>query len=322
VSGVGNGTQDGARGHNPDEHDALASLDKKLKLIDDRVEAVVKGFQTGFYLCGAGGLGKSYSVHRQLQRLECDFRTFNSRMTAKGLFNALERSPDAVHVLEDMERITGDRDAQGVLRSALWSQGDRERIVTWTTSDGERRFSFRGGLIMTANRPLADLPELRALATRIAVMKLEVTDAELVAHTRRIAASGWQRHHYKLEPEKAREVCEQVIAECRKANCPLDLRLLDNSCMDFIQWESGNAACHWKDLVANRARQSAAHFRHEVNAMSAEERRGAQRDICRAICALTEDPQERERLWEEWTGTSRATFFRRKKQVDSGEFDV
>jgi len=121
------------------ESEALASLDCKLRLIDDRVTAVVRGYQTGLYLCGAGGLGKSYSVYRQLRHLECDFRTFNSRMTALGLFRALDKAPDAVHVLEDMERITSDRDAQGVLRSALWSQGDQDRVVTWTTSAGEQR---------------------------------------------------------------------------------------------------------------------------------------------------------------------------------------
>src|SRR5262249_42088459 len=87
------------------ESGALASLDCKLRLVDDRVTAVVRGYQTGLYLCGAGGLGKSYSVYRQLQLLECDFRTFNSRMTALGLFRALDKAPDAVHVLEDMERI-------------------------------------------------------------------------------------------------------------------------------------------------------------------------------------------------------------------------
>ena len=157
--------------------EGLASIDRKLRLIDDRVAAVVRGYQTGLYLCGAGGLGKSYSVYRQLQLLEIDFRAFNSRMTALGLFQALAKAPDNIHVLEDMERIVHDRDAQGVLRSALWSQGDRERVVTWTTSAGEQRVTFRGGIIMLANRPLGDLPELRALASRIAVHKLEVSDS-------------------------------------------------------------------------------------------------------------------------------------------------
>jgi hypothetical protein len=300
----------------------LAGLDRKLEIVNDRVRAVVRGYATGFYLCGAGGLGKSYSVYQTLQALDSDFRTFNSRMTAKGLFCALERAPDAVHVLEDMERIVNDRDAQGVLRSALWSQGDRERVVTWTTGDGERRFSFRGGIIMLANRPLADLPELRALATRIAVHKLEVSDAEMVAHMRRIARQGWSRYQHKLDAEHTVMVCERVITECHSANCPLDLRFLDNSCMEYLQWESNNSRCHWEELVAARVRQSTVHFQHEIAAMSSEERLDEERRIVRQICKQTTDTEERIRLWKERTRKSPASFYRRKKEVELGEFDV
>jgi hypothetical protein len=93
------------------EHQALESLDRKLQLINDRVTAVARGYATGLYVCGPGALGKTFSVHQQLDRLECDYKTFTSRMTAKGLFATLERAPDSVHVLEDMERIVNDRDA-------------------------------------------------------------------------------------------------------------------------------------------------------------------------------------------------------------------
>jgi hypothetical protein len=170
---------------------ALATLDRKLALVKDRVTAVAAGLQTGLYLFGNGGIGKSHTVLRRLDDLEANCRHFNSRMTAKGLYLALERAPDAVHVLEDMERLTNDRDAQGVLRSALWAQPGRERVVTWTTAtSGEGRFVFSGGIIMIANRPLAVLPELRALATRIAVLRLDVTDAEAAALMRKLASEG------------------------------------------------------------------------------------------------------------------------------------
>ncbi len=304
------------------EIELLATLDSKLRLIDDRITAVVRGYQTGLYLCGAGGLGKSFSVYRQLQLLECEFRSFNSRMTALGLFRALDRAPDAVHVLEDMERIVSDRDAQGVLRSALWSQGDRDRVVTWTTNAGEQRLTFRGGIIMLANRPLGDIPELRALASRIAVHKLEVNDAEMSAHMRRIARQGWGRHQLKLEAAQSLEVCEHLITECRQACCLLDLRLLDNACSDYLLWEAGNSHLHWKDLVTSRVQQTAAHFRHEVSALSREERKACERDLVRTILMETTDPQERERIWEQRTGKRKTAFYCRKREVESREFDV
>src|SRR4051794_16244310 len=94
---------------------ALASLERKLQLLRDRVVAVVHGFSTGLYCYGAGGMGKSFNVIEELNKLQASFKLFNSRMTAKGLFRALGRASDAVHVLEDMERLTKDPDAQGVL---------------------------------------------------------------------------------------------------------------------------------------------------------------------------------------------------------------
>jgi hypothetical protein len=304
------------------DQEVLASLDRKLRLIDDRVTAVARGYQTGLYLCGAGGLGKSHSVYRQLQQLECDFRPFNSRMTALGLFRALENAPDSVHVLEDMERMVNDRDAQGVLRASLWSQGDHDRVVTWTTSAGEQRIIFRGGIIMLANRPLGDLPELRALASRIAVHKLEISDAEMAAQIRRIAGQGWARYQHRLEPEQCLKVCEHVIAECRRVNCPLDLRLLDNACMDYLLWENGNANLHWMDLVATRIQQAAVHFRHEVSTLSREDRKSRERDLVRQILKETADTKDRERLWEERTGKRKTAFYYRKREVESREFDV
>ena len=300
---------------------ALAELDNTIQLVNDRVRAVVDGYQTGLYLCGAGGLGKSYNVLKQLEALEADFRVFNARMTGKGLFQTLERAPEAIHVLEDMERLTHDRDAQGVLRRRALVAAGAQSEVTWTTADGEARFAFRGGIIMLANRPLADLPELRALATRIAVHALDVSDAALAAQLRRVAGGGFARGRHRMDAAQCLQVCEHVIAECRAAGCPLDLRLLDNSCLDYLQWDAARASCHWRDLVANRVRQSAAHFRHPVWRRSREERLALDRKLVAEICAETADPEERVRRWRERTGKSQASFYRRKGELDSGEFD-
>ena len=179
--------------------DALAGVERKLQVVRDLTTGVAKGFKHGFYLHGAGGYGKSYTVLDCLRQLEVPYQLSNSRMTAKGLFRALKHAPDAIHVFEDMERLTKDADAQGVLRSAMWAQPGHERVVTWTTAtDGPERFVFRGGLILIGNRPLADLPELRALATRIEVLRLEFTETEQTARMRELAGRG-----YRLQGKKS-----------------------------------------------------------------------------------------------------------------------
>jgi hypothetical protein len=272
---------------------------------------------------GRGGAGKSYEVLRRLEELETSYRLFNSRMTAKGLFAALEGSPDSVHVLEDMERLTADRDAQGVLRSALWSQPARDRIITWTTGEGETQVTFRGGIVMIANRPLASLPELRALATRIAVLKLEVADDEAIALMRDLAAQGYTvEGKLALEPAECGKVVEFLIRQCRRVGCPLDLRLQVNCYADYLSWESNEVEVGWRDLIANRVEEAASHFAEELVSGTQEQRQAALRQVVKGILQETQNTDEQVALYEARTGRSRADFFRKKQEVLSLEFDA
>jgi hypothetical protein len=305
------------------DQEALASLEKKLHLVRDHVTAVGRGYKTGFYLYGTGGMGKSYTVLQHLESLGVTYQLFNSRMTAKGLFLTLQKAPDAIHVMEDMERLTKDPDAQGVLRSALWAQPGRDRLVTWTTAaDGPQRFPFRGGLILISNRPLADLPELRALATRIEVHRMEVTDAELAALMREVAGKGYRLDDkVGIGPEECLKVTEFLLKECRAAGCPLDLRLQQKAFRSYLQFAADLSFSHWEDLVAASVREATCHFRHAQNTTSPEARKAQRRNVIREIIAKSTDAKEQEHLYTQRTGASRADFFRRKREVESGEFE-
>jgi hypothetical protein len=302
---------------------ALASLEKKLHLVRDQVTAVARGYKTGLYLYGTGGVGKSFTVLRHLETIDVPYQLFNSRMTAKGLFLTFHKAPDAIHVMEDMERVTKDPDAQGVLRSALWAQPGHDRTVTWTTAtDGPQRFVFRGGLILISNRPLADLPELRALATRIEVHRFEASDAELTALMRDLAGKGYRiRESVVISPEECVQVTEYLLKECRAVGCPLDLRLQQKAFQTYLQYAADCSVSHWEDLIAASVREATCHFRHEVNVTSPEARKAQRRTIVRQILSTGSDAKEQERSYTEKTGASRADFYRRKREVESGEFD-
>ena len=299
------------------------SLDRKLQVVKDHVAAVALGFKFGLYLYGQGGIGKSFSVLHQLEQLNASVILYNSRMTGKGLFNSLRNAPDAIHVLEDMERLTKDPDAQAVLRSALWAPPGRDRTVTWTTaSEGEIRFTFRGGLILIGNRPLFDMPELRALATRIEVHHLEVTEVELIALMRELAVGGYRvGDKLLLAPEECLQVTELLIKECRMAGCPLDLRLQQKGFQTYRQWESGNSVTRWDDLLAASVREATHHFRHEADTAPREQKMARKRNALREIMAQTGDAREQEELYRKRMNTSRADFFRRKSEILSREFN-
>jgi len=55
----------------------------------------------------------------------------------------------------------------------------------------EHSFVFTGGIVMTANRPFPERPELEAVKTRIEYMHLAVSDQELITKIRAIAAGGY-----------------------------------------------------------------------------------------------------------------------------------
>ncbi len=299
----------------------LAHSESKARLIQDRVVAVIEGYANGLYLYGPGGAGKSYIVLDVLRQREANYKVYNSRMTGRGLYNALEAYPDAIHVLEDMEQITRDRGAQGVLRSALWGQrrdgdtGPQERLVTWSTWRSEHSFYFTGGIILTANRPLDDVPELHAVKTRIAVTQHLVSDAEIRAMMRAVARRGHEVHGRVVAPAQCLEVAEYLISESLSLHRPLDLRLLSNAINDYAQWDDGDAACHWRDLVAARVRERPVALREPVAQGQREDRLAREREIAREIAAATTDPAERVRLWKVRTGKSVPTMYRRLADV-------
>jgi hypothetical protein len=303
--------------------DDLAKLEQKRQDVRDIVSGIAHGYDFGLYLYGSGGTGKSHTVTTHLDQIGASYRLFNSRMTAKGLFMALEDAPEAIHVLEDMERITLDKDAQGVLRSALWAQPDKSRRVTWVTAkEGKQAFTFDGGIIMIANTPLAEMAELKALGTRINVHEMEVTEAEVAAFLRDMASQGYRHKRLgSLSPAVCLEVVEFVIDQCCQAGFPLDMRLYQHSMHTYLQCQSGHAQNGWRQLVANRVRQSA---RHRVQDLERHTREGLlehERDIVREILETTShlkgktQTSEQVRLFKERTGGAPATWYRRKAEV-------
>jgi hypothetical protein len=303
----------------------LANLESKFRLVRDRVDGIFQRFHTGLYLYGAGGLSKSHTVLKHLDDTQANYRLFNSRMTAKGLCLELQDSPDALHVLEDMERITKDADAQGVLRSALWAQPGKRRMVTWTTATERIKFEFRGGIIMIANTPLAEMAELKALSTRIDVIKLEVTDGELVALMRDLANRGYQDPKGELSPSVCLEVVDYLIDQCRQAKFPLDMRLYVNALADYLQWQAKHSRCGWRELVTNRVHQSAAHRLEEAAIMNREQTLEWEREQVRQIMAETDHlsgktkTAEEVKRFKDRTGLAPATFYRRKREVVAEE---
>lgn len=303
-----------------DRHN-LRRLDEKLQLVKDRVAGVATGHHTGFFLSGRGGIGKTFTVEEELRRRKIPYKLTNSRITGRGLVDLLADYPDSIHVIEDVESIARDPNAVGVLRSALWGsrqgrEGRLERLVTWKACSTNIEFIFTGGIIMTSNRDLEDLPELAAMKTRISCTHLRVTDEEIAALMRRVAMDGFPKDNNLLEPVECLEVAEFIITESARINRHLDMRLLVNAFEDRRQVEDLEAGCQWQDLVASRICERPSLTGPIEPVGTRVKKKAKQLAIAREIVGLK--PQSRLRAWKEKTGgASQATLYRRLAELDA-----
>jgi len=232
----------------------------------------------------------------------------------------MAESPDKVQVLEDVEPLLQDKSALGVLRAALERPpgsggGLQERRVTWSVKGERREVSFSGGVIMLANRPPPDTPEVEAILTRIPVFHFKASDAELCAFMRSVALAGYRRGERSLTADECSAVCEHLIAEAAARQRPLNLRLLEPCFGDYLLWLEGHVGCHWKDLIANRVAGQGVPLQHDLDLGGRAKTKLGEILALREIIAQTDDREQRRRLWEERTGKSEKSMYRRLSEL-------
>lgn len=114
----------------------LESLVGKLTHVKDNVKGVVKQFHTGLFLSGEGGTSKSYTVLNELQKLRAKYVYHNTRLTARGLVDSLERSPTDIHFIEDAETLMEDKKTFGVFALGTMESIEEKTARTRNHLDG------------------------------------------------------------------------------------------------------------------------------------------------------------------------------------------
>ena len=296
------------------EKEHLELLKSKLDHIGDAVKGIVKHFHTGLFLYGEGGTGKSYKVLETLRALQAKYVYHNTRLTARGLVDALERAPSDIHFIEDAETLLDDKKSFGVLRAALWSQSRKkppEREITWTAFKTTIRFIFTGGIIVISNANLAEeIPEIRAIKTRINVLRLDLSAEELLALMKKLCLEGYQYGEDYMSPDECLEVSNFIVTKLGELSRPLDLRLLVNGFKDFLQWKSGNSIKHWTELLLGRISERPSVIRRS-------EKKAAESQIALQINNMDIPYQQKIVLWEQKTGLKgERSFFRALKRLE------
>ncbi len=300
---------------NVEDAENLERLERKLALIRDRVRSVALRYNTGFFLYGPGGSGKTFAVQGELESLGTRWIRHNSAMTAAGLFDILHDLPDHTHLLEDMEPLYRNRDAVGYLRSATWGDSNMQnRIVTKTTHKKRVEFNFEGGIIILSNLPIGEIATLKALGTRLNPAEFNLTDGEKRALMWKIAETG----KFGLAPESCEEVCEYIVFYSQTVSKkPLDLRLLDNAFQDRLMYDRGESRSHWKDMVASRIDSEIIEPR--ITPRTRQARLIDERDVAKQVWDMYPDTHQRAERYQEWKkrtgGKSERALYRRSAEM-------
>ena len=294
--------------------DAMTSLEQKQELLAHHVRLVSRKMSHALFVFGSqGGLGKSRTILRTLDDEGITPVLINSHITPLALFTTLfQHRDDQVIFFDDVDSMFSSMAHLGLLRSALWGQG--QRIVTYGSSqlpnDLPSSFEFNSQCIFAANVVPKKNDAFRAVLTRCDQFELSATNEEVIDLMRSISANGFNR----LSPED----CEMVIdfIEQHSADHQLSMRLLGPSLRKLLY--AREELLDWRPLVKTQlqtlGRKQQATKRLDTKAHDV-------RCLRDAISKHPDDVNEQQAYWRQKSGKSRASFYRclSRYREDTGE---
>ena len=305
---------------NDDDVKALAGLQHRLSVVRDRVRGVALRHHTGFYLFGRPGTGKTYTVRRTLKDNGFSHYYQDGHLTPIGLFELLAEHRDRIIILDDIAEILKNPIALQILLAALGRQPgstNAPRIVKYRRQGRNTSVRFSGGLILISNLELHAAPLLEALKSRINYLCYDPSEDEIAALMRDIASNGWPPARPTITPAEGMDIAAFLIAESKKRNYRLDLRLLvDKAFRDYLQHRNGQAETHWKDLVRATLDEQLISLKHTKAApKTRQSTKEAEHELIRTIVAEHAERADRVDAWMTLTGKSERAYYRRAAEI-------
>lgn len=133
-------------------------INERFDFLQQLVRMVLKGTSVSLIVTGEGGLGKSYTVKREIQRRMLqkgeDFVYIKGFSTPRGLYKTLFENNGMIIVFDDCDEVLLDPVAKNLLKGALDSYDERE--ISWITKTTDQTlpdsFVFTGRVIFISNR--------------------------------------------------------------------------------------------------------------------------------------------------------------------------
>jgi hypothetical protein len=177
-------------------------------VVEQMVDMIVQKTLPSAVITGEGGLGKSYTVLKSLEKngftnltdlanfaigakvnKAKSYTVVKGYSTAKGLYRTLFENNGMVIVFDDCDSILKDDVAKNLLKGALDSYS--KRYISWNADmrddDLPRSFEFTGSIVFVSNMALEKIDQ--AIRTRSLVVDLSMTEAQKLERMEVIAKS-------------------------------------------------------------------------------------------------------------------------------------
>ena len=183
-------------------------INQRFSFVEQMVDMIVQKTLPSAVITGEGGLGKSYTVLKSLEKngftnltdlanFELGAKVNKSKSytvvkgysTAKGLYRTLFENNGMVIVFDDCDSILKDDVAKNLLKGALDSYS--KRYISWNADmrddDLPRSFEFTGSIVFVSNMALEKIDQ--AIRTRSLVVDLSMTEGQKLERMEVIAKS-------------------------------------------------------------------------------------------------------------------------------------
>lgn len=199
-------------------------INERFQFLADYVDMCSTRDMKSVVICGSGGLGKTYTVLRQLERnsminiddlpegtdisnMKNTYKIIKGYSTAKGLFRTIYENKNSLIIFDDCDSVLDNETSSNIIKAAADSY-DR-RIVTWNAEtfggndDLPKSFEFTGSIIFITNKAMSKIPQ--AILSRSAAADVSMTRMETVERMRMIVSEG------EFMPEVSMEIKNESL---------------------------------------------------------------------------------------------------------------
>lgn len=283
----------------------VTALEQRQQLLAHHVKLVAKKISFGLFVAGPGGLGKSRTIQNTLTAEGIEPVLLNSHITPLALYKSLyEHRRGRIIWLDDCDSCYANMQVLGLLRSALWGQGDR--LVTYNSTqldDLPSRFVFDSRIIFCANTLPQRNAAFQAVVSRVDVFTLDASNEEILEQMRTLAANGYR----SLNADQCQGVVDFIQDHCGSRT--LSMRLYEPSLRKYEY--AVQAGIDWRDLIRCQLDQLGT---PQASPDGMDPLQSDLTAIAEAMAVYPDSVRLQESHWCHVTGKSRASFFRCKKR--------